>query len=225
MKTNDKKIRDAAVDFLNFDIKPTDIEFLVYHPFFSYVNHPVGKEYVNLLEEDGAERARNAMEKMIRESSTERIMLVLIRNVYRLAFFKYVEDQLSKEDFSRYLPEIFSQSEFPSTDGFASLEDIKDWFMRADKKYMMNKSEYDIYTQLPEKVTVYRGATTKKAYRGLSWTTDKNKALWYANRFSREERYLFTAEICKKDILTYIGRRNEKEIVCQPVKYTVERLL
>lgn len=64
-------------------------------------------------------------------------------------------------------------------------------------------------------VTVYRGVRVNN-YRGLSWTTDKKIAEWFAKRFGTngDRCYVFTGTIKKKDIIGLFDSRNEKEVVC-----------
>ena len=64
-------------------------------------------------------------------------------------------------------------------------------------------------------VTIYRGVRVNN-YKGLSWTTDQQRAEWLAKRFgiSGEKGYVFTGQIKKKDIIAFVDSRNEDEIVC-----------
>ena len=64
-------------------------------------------------------------------------------------------------------------------------------------------------------VTIYRGVDVNN-YKGLSWTTDKDIAEWFAKRFvtNGDKCYVFTGKINKKEILTVFNCRNEKEVVC-----------
>lgn len=64
-------------------------------------------------------------------------------------------------------------------------------------------------------VTIYRGVRVNNC-KGLSWTTDKQRAEWFAKRFgiSGEKGYVFTGQIKKKDIIAFFDSRNEEEIVC-----------
>jgi len=68
------------------------------------------------------------------------------------------------------------------------------------------------------KVLVYRGAgnSRESSHEGLSWTIDKEKAIWFANRFSMLGRkgYLYSGIIDKKDIFAFIESRRESEVVC-----------
>lgn len=64
-------------------------------------------------------------------------------------------------------------------------------------------------------ITVYRGVK-ENDYKGLSWTTNKNTAEWFARRFlyNVDKVYLFSGKLKKKDIIAFFGCRNENEVVC-----------
>lgn len=64
-------------------------------------------------------------------------------------------------------------------------------------------------------VTIYRGVGVN-SYKGLSWTTDKNVAEWFAKRFKTDgdKGYVFTGRVHKKDIIGLFNSRNEQEVVC-----------
>ena len=62
-------------------------------------------------------------------------------------------------------------------------------------------------------ITIYRGVK-ENDYKGLSWTIDKNTAIWFAKRFSNGDCYVFTGQLKKKDIIAYFNNRDEAEIVC-----------
>src|SRR5206468_336994 len=61
---------------------------------------------------------------------------------------------------------------------------------RGDREAIMAADDEDeapdlaMYRALPETVTVYRGATDGLNEEGLSWTTDRAKAVWFAKRFA-----------------------------------------
>ena len=71
-------------------------------------------------------------------------------------------------------------------------------------------------------ITVYRGVNQGGKPSGLSWTTDKEKAEWFANRWSNfgvkdGEVYvmLITDPSC---VLAYFSDRNESEVIIDTIK-------
>jgi hypothetical protein len=87
-------------------------------------------------------------------------------------------------------------------------------FKKADQKILMGETnDYQVYTALPDEIIIYRGLQNKKAKkRGLSWTLDKNKAVWFAHRFNQKNQVL-RAKIRKEHIFMYTNCRGESEVV------------
>jgi len=77
---------------------------------------------------------------------------------------------------------------------------------------------------LPETVTIYRGTyrrgTDSDLDRrvGISWTTDRTKAEWFARRFALNERnpVLLTGRVRKRHIIACFTGRNENEVLVLP---------
>lgn len=79
----------------------------------------------------------------------------------------------------------------------------------------MKKDDYNTWQRLPDSLKIYRGVGVSRNEKGLSWTNDKNTALWFAQRFNYGDKhgYLLEGTVCKKDILAYFNTRNEKEVL------------
>ena len=98
------------------------------------------------------------------------------------------------------------------------------FFLKADGKLMMNEEELDYYNNLPEEVTIYRGCSIYEvepneedespSCLGISWTTSRKVAEFFAFRNDAEERVVVSTTIPKSDILTFINNRNEYECIC-----------
>lgn len=67
-------------------------------------------------------------------------------------------------------------------------------------------------------VTVYRGQASQSTpyQQACSWTTDINKAYFFASWRSAEDSRILTGTVRKDRILDYITDRNEKEILVLP---------
>lgn len=90
-------------------------------------------------------------------------------------------------------------------------------------KWLMEKQELTFLRSLPDTFTVYRGCPVNKV-NGLSWTLDRDKALWFANRFNFASRMppfdreccVVTGTVKKTDVFAYFNSRHESEIVVAP---------
>ena len=64
--------------------------------------------------------------------------------------------------------------------------------------------------------TVYRGVAGrgwKRRVRGISWTTDFDKAKWFATRYGLAKPMVYEAEINDKHVLAYYDKRGEREFL------------
>jgi hypothetical protein len=88
----------------------------------------------------------------------------------------------------------------------------------ADVGFQIDGEFYkDFWRDVPEQLTVYRGAARSRIEGAISWTTDKR----VAENFARGHRgipvhdpVIATATIDKADIAT--NERNESEVLCLP---------
>lgn len=66
-------------------------------------------------------------------------------------------------------------------------------------------------------VTVYRAANTPidKVHNDISWTTNKNVAIWFGYRYSERATPLriYTGTIERDKIIAFINERNEFEVI------------
>ena len=92
----------------------------------------------------------------------------------------------------------------------------------------MEQEERKALAALPDRLTIYRGVHIKKGtLRGLSWTLDRERAEWFANRWAKRRPYLVEAEVLKSDVRAYFLDRNEAEIIVLPnrlVSHTVKNI-
>lgn len=94
---------------------------------------------------------------------------------------------------------------------------------------VMEDVEREAYAALPETIPVFRGVSHPDAVEGLSWTTDRKKAEWFAYRETGRkgaERALLAVGVAqKKDVLAHLLGRNESEIVVLPELVTIEKTM
>lgn len=205
-------IKEVMKTFLHFTIEETELSPLVVeHPIFQYgTMMSAGKTY-NLLDHDDSEKVIELYEHMINNASTPKHCITIMRSAYCMTFLKYVKDNLSLVDFSELLAYAWTTEDSVNTDMNVSLAVAARWFRQADKKILMNETEYEIYLSLPDSFTVYRGVSTGRNPDGMSWTQDLEKAEWFSRRYGTG--YVLEGLAQKKDVLAFFDRRGEKEIV------------
>ena len=64
-------------------------------------------------------------------------------------------------------------------------------------------------------ITVYRATSMSphSARTELSWTTNRNVAIWFYQRLHKSVRRLYAATICKNRIIAYTNQRKEFEVI------------
>jgi len=77
----------------------------------------------------------------------------------------------------------------------------------------MRLSEKKIFNYLPNKITIYRGCELPKHKNGPSWSLDKDKAEWFANRWGKADGVIYEKTITKDKIFAYKNGRKEQEII------------
>lgn len=86
--------------------------------------------------------------------------------------------------------------------------------LRLRDEHLMDAGERDRLAALPDVVTVYRGCRAHNR-TGWSWTTDYEKAVWFARRFHRPG-IIRAGRVRKYSIVAVFDGRNESEVLVHP---------
>jgi hypothetical protein len=134
---------------------------------------------------------------------------------YRLNAFSLIQNKLSDTQYWSLLSDIWTDTEnqWQGIDKWKQLLSSN----RPSRHYLMNEEEFNLLQSLPELVTIYRGCQAGVNENGLSWTLDKKKAEFFANRFSKEG-IILEREIPKSDIIAFLNGRGESEVICEVKK-------
>jgi hypothetical protein len=90
------------------------------------------------------------------------------------------------------------------------------------REYLMSKKERDYLTNLPDRITIYRGMTEKELKKesfGVSWTLKKEVAEFFANTYIRNfdtrklKKCVYELTINKNDVIAFFNERKEFEII------------
>ena len=126
---------------------------------------------------------------------------------------------VSETDIStRELADLVLECWIDSENIHQNAEEWADLLARIPHEYFLaalGADDKETFAKLPEEIEIYRGAKKGLNEEGLSWTLDREKAEWFANRFEREdeEGIVLTRTVKKKDIAFYTNRRGEDEVV------------
>lgn len=209
-ESNLDKIKNRAISLLLIEPEQVpSMPYLLIHPYFetSWVMLPGENKFVDILENrEKYNILINHMKQKIKEATSVEQIFMYLRSQYRLTLFKYTNIYMSKEDFEKTLIQSWVMCENPSDDVNVTQAEKLRWFKKLN--YISDLSGI---------VTIYRGVENEKWKKGLSWTLNKNKAIWFATRFS-DEGIVYTAQINSSDILYYTSDRGEEEVIVDPKK-------
>ncbi len=97
---------------------------------------------------------------------------------------------------------------------------------RPHREYIMDEDDRIALAAMPDEITVYRGYTPAvRNLRGWSWTTWRDKAKWFAQRFDTicGKGRVARGTVRKEDVIAFLNRRGESEILVDPQKVKVSR--
>lgn len=219
-KTNLEYVKSASIAMLYFDI--TDIGYCIASHPFTNTTISIDKEgnMLNLTFQNDAQLWRSNMEEIINNAKDLIKIYMMVNKVYKLAWLKACKKFMSISDFSKLLGYAWVESENPNIDVNVTIEELIEWFEYSDKEYLMSKDDFEAYNKLTssnEPITLYRGIGSRSEKFGLSWTSNLDKAKWFANRFGTG--YIITTKVSPSDILSYFGGRGEDEYVIDVSKY------
>ena len=134
---------------------------------------------------------------------------------YRLNAFSLIQNKLSDTQYWSLLSDIWTDTEnqWQGIDKWKQLLSSN----RPSRHYLMTEDEFNHLQSLPDEVTIYRGCQAGVNENGLSWTLDKKKSEFFANRFSKDG-IILERTISKNDIVAVLTGRGESEVICEVKK-------
>ena len=145
----------------------------------------------------------------------------LHKGQYRTQAFKAISVRLADDEYWELLSEIWLASDnlWQNMDDWKALLTSR----RSHREAMMDVGEQAFLSNLKYTVTIYRGCKKDLNEGGLSWTLDRSIAETYAERFG-ERGIVLQRKINKPEIVAYLNRREESEIIKRPfIKIRRER--
>ena len=220
MKTNLRMIKEMTKTMARTVVpENTDIEGIIIHPFLSsslWINET--HQVIDLIEKDNYDIWLEQFDKVI-DNCNLPLVYMQWRDPWKLTFMKFCGEYLSEKDYAEYLADAWVSEENPNMDSNVSRKEAIKMFKSCKKQYLMTESDYDYFKHLPYEVELYRGVSRGRIKLGLSWTDDKEKAIWFMNRWKSSFNCLLKVKAQKKDIIAYFDTRNEKECLLDVFKY------
>lgn len=228
MKTTDiNSVRDIAIAFAHLPIEENEkYPIFVSHPFINAAVTVIptenGQEMINVFEGDGEKRFRAALVNQLKRIDKLVDFFIMLNNAYRFTFLDHIRRYLSNDDLGMCLRYIWTCSEFTNSSSVFTKKQLVSLFHRSSKNTLMDEGELQVFQELPERITVYRGTNSvnSKDVKVLSWTLSRKKAEWFASRFDDDVQCVFQAELPKDGALAYFS--SEEEIIANP--YMLENI-
>jgi hypothetical protein len=170
-------------------------------PYFEQMNALTNKRYVEIKE-----RVKQSLE----EKDYKRYVW-LHERPYRFNAFVEVKDNFSDEDYWETLADVWTDSENIHQNQLRWKELFES--DRKNKQSFMSEDDLKFFNDLPEEITVYRGCTDGLNEEGFSYTTERDQAEWFANRFSKANPKVIERTIKKEEVFAYTNSRGENEII------------
>lgn len=157
----------------------------------------------------------------------------LLHKSARLMWLEENKDEFTDEQaYYEFLKDAYVDAEFPMS-GFDSYEDLLIMFYHFDNpQLMMDKEEKAYFDKLPNTIKIYRGLNIKEGEEldneniGLSFSLDKEQAIWFAKRFNVQGNTptLIEAEVDKENIMAIILNRGEEEVLVNPSYIRIDEI-
>lgn len=197
-----------------------ELPILCSHPYTNTIVAVGGrdskKKSLNLTKYEDYQCWRKGLCNLIDRAISLEDILVYVNSAYYLTWFKFVKEYLSVEDFAKIWAFCWVSQENPNADKNIPLRTAISIFRKADKKYLMEREDYERYSSFENNLLVYRGVGLERVKNGLSWTTSLQKAEWFAHRFDACGKQGYVQKLVVKDrknILAYFSTRSEEEVV------------
>lgn len=187
-------------DLLSFQILCHPLVYSV--PYMAATNKQINRRYAYLT---------GAVEKALRINDIEQYVFMHERP-YRLQAFISAHCMDNKQYWS-ILGVVWRDSEniYQNAADWAKLWRSK----RSDRSSCMEENDHETLDKLPDTFAVYRGFQHNDSRNGMSWTLDRDQAIWFAKRGGcyHSAARLAAGTVNKKDVLAYFGTRSEQEII------------
>lgn len=249
-QTDMKSVIKVAETFLDraYTYKPSDIHDID-HPFLgnslAVVGNPdviqelnsrniqlvklAGQHFIGILDNPEAwELYKKDRRILLQKSKNPFDIMYMVTKPYRFDFLNSISNLLSKEDLSKLLADVWVSGECTNHTSAFTKKELTELFSSCDPEYLMDEKELEVFRNLPDKLTIYRGVSQRRKgnVRVFSWTLSKDKAEWFARRLAGPllpTGVVYQANIKKEHVFAYFAR--EQEIIANPPKlYNITEL-
>jgi hypothetical protein len=211
MSINTDNSLEMLKQYSNVELNSELQKFVVETEIGKYIKHPLVFSPLVLpgLANQMLEQKYNQLRKALDTKNFSQYVF-LHERPYRVSVFKDIKHELTDENYWKLLSSIWTDTE-------NSYQDLGTWknlfkSKRGQRHNLMTEDELNTMESLDDTVTIFRGCVKNLNEDGLSWTLNKERAEWFANRFDQEGIVIEKA-IGKEKIVAYFSGRGEEEII------------
>ena len=189
------------------------------HPLvFSIVHTPSMNAFVN-----AQFKQKKAALKKAKNKCDWRSYVWLHERPYRIVAFLDISWRLDGPRYWDLLGQVWSDTE----NSWQNMGEWREAFTadREGREMMSDEDVRCVFDLPPEKggllpmTRIYRGYRFDDALQGYSWTLDKARARWFANRLRQDDHpspKIVSGFVAREHVIAYITGRDEQEIVTLP---------
>lgn len=172
------------------------------------------------------QRKYSAWRKELLESKRYRDFVYSAASRERLAAFLEVEARLTDGDYWSLLRDVYQDAELVMPDQDVWLRLFR--ANRAARSNLMKDEEHANLAELTDVIEIYRGCGTNDGIRGMSWTLNRERAVWFAQyscdsrrrfnfpQFAGRSPLLATGRCRKDNLIALLSERQEHEVIVIP---------
>lgn len=201
-------------------LRETKVGKMVKHPLVVSGYHPFMAESLNQMLQGKREAASEYL-----ASKNWSGYLFLYERMFRVYAFLTLSERVdvADEDYWDLLRSLWEDTENSKEWRHMCAEFFGD--ERPGRERLMSEHEREGLAAMADRLTVFRGTTSLETDRGWSWTLDREKAEWFAQRFAgiHGSPVLHHGKANRDDVVMYVEVRGEEELVIDPTHVRVFR--
>lgn len=196
----------------------TEFGLIFHHPFYNSMIDPNHAALVHYV----IDEKQKAVQKFVTAKKWDNL-LALYEGPFLLKGFVEHAHLFDDDSYWRLLAHVWTEQEFLWKNQKTFLVLFKS--PRPQREALMDKSELSEFRKLKDEFSVHRGFSGRRG-KGMSWTIDKAKAVWFAKRFAAifGQPKVASGIVSKTDVLAYFNQRGESEVVVDPTSVKKQKI-
>ena len=203
--------RDLLLQWMSEPLDPELEPYVENIDGIEYLRHPLVYQMLKVIpgQANAQLREKKKAVELALKNKEWRHYVWLHERAWRLHAFTEIHHHLSDNHYWELLSSIWIDSENMCQNYMIWKQALNS--PRSGRRFFMDKEDRELFDELPGDLIIYRGCEFDPE-KGLSWTLNPEKALWFAERFHRRGK-VHARKIRKEHVFAYLTYRGEQEIV------------